>query len=82
MCILLVRYMVNVEAFELLRHVNGCIVIGHQVFMSDFILLANLINDEFWITVCLEIFDSILFSKLHPNQESIVFRNIVGTRLS
>ena len=44
---LLARYMVDVEAFELLCHVNGRVVIGHQVFMSDFILLANLVDNEF-----------------------------------
>jgi len=47
MCILLVRYMVNVEAFELLRHVDGRIVVGHQIFMSGFVLSMNLIDDEF-----------------------------------
>jgi len=74
-------YMVNAEAFELFCHVNGCIAIGHQVFMSDFILPANLVDDELRITICIEIFDSNLFSKLHPDQESVVFRNVIGTRL-
>jgi len=46
MRILLVRYMVNVEVFESLYHVDGCDVIGHYVFMSDFVLPANLIDDE------------------------------------
>ena len=68
MHILLTRYMVNVEVFKLLCYVNGCVVIGHQVFMSD-----NLIDDELWITVCFEIFDSNIFSKLHLDQEGVVF---------
>ena len=46
MCILLVRYMVDVEVSKLFRHVDCWIVIGHQVFMSDFVLFANLIDDE------------------------------------
>jgi len=82
MCILLMQYMVNLEVFKLLRHDNGRVMIGHQVFMSDFILPANLVNDELLITVCFEIFGSNLFNKLHPDLESIVFRDIVGTRLS
>jgi len=72
MRILLMWYMVNIEVFELLCHVNGSVLTGHQVFISDFVLLANLINNES-CTVCFEIFDSNLFSKLHPDQESIVF---------
>jgi len=32
------------NAFELLSHVDGCVVIGHQVFMSDFVLSANLVE--------------------------------------
>jgi len=46
MYILLVRYMVDVEAFELLCHVDCYIVIGHQVFMSDLVLPVNLVDDE------------------------------------
>ena len=46
MCILLARYIVDVEAYEFLCHVDGCVVVGHQVFMSDFILSANLVDDE------------------------------------
>ena len=44
--ILLARYMVDVEVSEPLCHVDSCVVIGYQVFMSDFVLLANLANDE------------------------------------
>jgi len=46
MCILMTQYMVNVEVFKLFCHVNGRVVIEHQVFMSDFILPANLVDDE------------------------------------
>jgi len=47
MYILLARYMFDVEAFELLYYVDDCVVVGHQVFMSDFVLPANLVDDEF-----------------------------------
>ena len=47
MHILLARYIVNVEVSKSLRHVDGCVVIGHQVFMSDFVLPTNLIDDKF-----------------------------------
>ena len=33
--------------FKLLCHDSGRIVKGHQVFMSDIILSANLVDDEF-----------------------------------
>ena len=36
----------NVEVSELLSYVNGYVVIGHQVVMSDVILPTNLIDDE------------------------------------
>jgi len=54
-------------------------MIGYQVFISDLVLPANSINDELRVTVCFEIFNANLISDLHPNQESIVFRYIVGT---
>ena len=50
--------------------------------MSDFVLPANLANNEFGVTVCLEIFNVNLIGELHPNQESVVLRYIVGARLS
>ena len=50
--------------------------------MSDFVLPANLANDEFGVTVRLEIFNANLIGELHPNKEGIVLRYIVGTRLS
>jgi len=82
MRILLARCIVNVEVSEPLRHVDDCVVIGHQVFMSEFVLPANLIDDEIRITVRFEIFNPNLIGDLHPDQESVVFRYIVGTRLS
>jgi len=65
--------MVNVEVFKLLCHDNGRVVIRHQVFMSDFVLSVNLVDDELRITKCFEISYSNLFSKLYPDQKSIVF---------
>jgi len=50
--------------------------------MSDFVLPANLVNDKFRVTVCLKIFNVNLIGDMHPDQESIVFRYIVGTWLS
>jgi len=38
--------MVNVEVFKLLCHDNGRVVIGHKVFISDFVLSTNLVDDE------------------------------------
>ena len=46
MRILLARYMVDVEISEPLCHVDSCVMIGYQVFISDFVLPANLVNDE------------------------------------
>ena len=40
-------YIVNIEVFKLLCHVNGRVLIGQKVFMSDFVLPANLVGDEF-----------------------------------
>jgi len=59
MCILLSRYMVFAEALELLYHVDDCVVIKHQVFISDFVLPTNLVDDEFRITACFEKFNLI-----------------------
>ena len=82
MHILLTWHMVSVEVFKLFCYDNGRVVIGHQMFMSDFVLLVNLVDDDFLITVCFEIFDSNLFSELHLDQGGVVFQEIVGTRLS
>ena len=49
--------------------------------MSDFVLSANLVNDEFRVTICLEIFNANLIGDLHSNQEGIVFRYVVGVGL-
>ena len=46
MNILLVRYFVDVEVFEPVCYVDSCVIIGYQFFMSDFVLPANLVNDE------------------------------------
>ena len=46
MRILLARHMVDVEVFEPPCHVDSCIMIRYQVFMSYFVLSANLVNDE------------------------------------
>jgi len=50
--------------------------------VSDFVLPVNLINDELRITVRLEIFNTNLIGDLHLDQKSIVFRYVIGTRLS
>ena len=81
-CILLARYMVDVESSKLLNHVDGYVVIGYQVFMSDCVLSAKLVDDEFWITICFEMLDTNLFCKLRSDQQSIVFHHIIGARLS
>ena len=46
MRILLARYIVNVEVFEILYNIDSYIMIRHQVFKSYFVLPANLIDDE------------------------------------
>jgi len=74
--------MVDVEACELLCHIDSCVVVRYQVFMSDFVLPANLVNDEFRITVRVEMLDTNLFCKLHSDRQSIVYRNVIGTWLS
>jgi len=67
LCILLSRYMVDVEALEFLCQVDSCVVIGHQVFMSDLVLPTNVVDDEFQITVCFEIFNANLLCKLYSD---------------
>ena len=47
MRILLARYMVDVKVSEPVGHVDSRVMIKYQVFMSDFVLPMNLINDEF-----------------------------------
>ena len=49
--------------------------------MSDFVLPANLVNDELIVTVCFEIFNANLIGDLYSNQVGIIFRYIVGTWL-
>ena len=49
--------------------------------MSDLILPANLVNDEFRVTVCFETFNANLIVDLHSDQESIVFYYVVGAWL-
>ena len=49
--------------------------------MFDFVPPANLVNDEFRVTICLEIFNANLIGDLHSNQEGIVFRYIIGAGL-
>jgi len=50
--------------------------------LVDFVFFVNLIDDEFWITICFGMLDTNLLCKLHSDQQSIIFRNIIGTRLS
>ena len=50
--------------------------------MPDFVLPANLVNDEFGVAVCFETFNANLIGDLHPDQEGIIFRYIIGTWLS
>jgi len=80
--VLLTRYMVDVEASELLCHVDGCIVVGHQVFMLDFILPTNLVNGKLRITLHFKMSDANLFCESHSHQQRIVFHNVIGTHLS
>ena len=40
--------MVDVEAFELLVYIDGRIVVGYQVFMSNFVLSSDLIEVDFF----------------------------------
>ena len=49
--------------------------------MSDFVLPANLVDDKFRVTICLEIFNANLIGDLHSNQKGIVLRYIVGAGL-
>ena len=49
--------------------------------MSDFVLPANLVDDEFGVTICLEVFNANLIRELHPYQKGVVLRYIVGARL-
>jgi len=49
--------------------------------MPDFVLPANLVNDEFRVTICLEILNTNFTGDLHSNQEGIVFRYVVGAGL-
>jgi len=39
--------MVDVEAFEFLSYVDSRVVVAYYIFMSDFVLSSNLVNDEF-----------------------------------
>jgi len=50
--------------------------------MSDFVPLANLVNDELRVTICFKIFNANLIGDLQSDQESIVFRYVIGTWLS
>ena len=50
-------------------NVDGCVVMGNNVFMLDFILSVNLVDDEFWINICFEMHDTNLFYKLHSDQQ-------------
>ena len=74
--------MVDVKLSKPFGHRDSCVEIGYKVFMPDFVLSANLVNDEFRVTVCFEIFNANLIGDLHSNQEGIVFRYIVGAGLS
>ena len=47
--------------------------------MPDFVLSANLVNDEFRVTVYFEIFNPNFIGDLYSDQESIAFRFIIRT---
>ena len=79
MRILLVRYRVDGKFSKPLGHVYSCVVIGYKIFMSDFILPTNLVNDELRVIICFKIFNANLIGDLHLDQESIVFRYIIRT---
>ena len=39
--------------------------------MPDFVLSANLVNDEFRVTLCFEIFNANLIGDLHPIKRAL-----------
>jgi len=67
MRILLSRYMVDVKVFELFNHVDSCIMVGYEVFMSDIVLSSDLANDEFGVDVSFKALDSDFVCKLYSD---------------
>jgi len=55
---------------------------AQSLHVTDFALPAYLIDDELWITIRFEIFNTNLIGDLHLDQDIIVFYYIVGTHLS
>jgi len=55
-------------------------VLGYQVFIADLIFSFDLIDDQFRVTISLEIFHPHLLSNMEANEQSVVLCHIIGTR--
>jgi len=76
-----VGYMTDVEAFECISQLNGCMMIRYEVFMADLIFTLNLVDDQLRIVISFKILYPHLLSEVEANEQSIVLSYVVGTRL-
>ena len=73
--------MTDVEAFECISQLNGCMMIRYEVFMENLIFTFNLVDDQLGIAISFKILYPHLLSEVEENAQSIVLNYVVGTRL-
>jgi len=47
--------MTDVEAFECISQLNGCMMIRYEIFMADLIFTLNLVDDQLRIVISFKI---------------------------
>ena len=60
--------MADIEAIKCVSQFNGCLVIRYQVFMTNLILLLDLINNQFGVTIGFKVLYSHSLGELEVNK--------------
>jgi len=60
--------MTNVEAFECISQLNGCMMIRYEIFMADLIFTLNLVHDQLGIAISFNILYPHLLSEVEANE--------------
>jgi len=60
--------MTDVEAFECISQLNGCMMIRYEVFMENLIFTFNLVDDQLRIAISFKILYPHLLNEVEANE--------------
>ena len=60
--------MTDVEAFKWISQLNNCMVIRHEVLITELIFTLDLVNDQLGITISFKVLYPLLLSELEANK--------------